>query len=241
MARYHSIAMTTEASQSVVDWQRIDTVLLDMDGTVLDLDFDNCFWQHHMPQRYAETAGLSEDAAWARLMPIFENNRGRLNWYDLDFWGQALNLDMLALKHELAHLIRPLPGAEEFLSRVRDSGRSVWLVTNAHPGSLWLKMARTGLEARFDRIVSAHDLGYPKEDSRFWPLLTRDAPCDPARSLMVDDNLPVLETAAAFGIGQVVAITRPDTRGPLRRVEHLSAVTGLVDLLTEPLNGASEG
>lgn len=225
--------MNAQGPKTGVDWGRVDTVLLDMDGTVLDLDFDNRFWQEHMPRRYAETAGLSEEAAWARLTPIFERNRGRLDWYDLDFWGRHLDLDMLALKRELAHLIRPLPGAEDFLSRVRASGRRLWLVTNAHPGSLWLKMARTGMQSRFDRIVSSHDLGYPKEDERFWPLLNNGSAYDPGRSLMVDDNLPVLQAASAFGIGQVMAITRPDTCRPDRSVDELPSVPALIDLLED--------
>ena len=38
----------------MIDWDDIDTVLLDMDGTLLDLHFDNFFWMHYMPRRYAE-------------------------------------------------------------------------------------------------------------------------------------------------------------------------------------------
>lgn len=42
----------------MIDWSAIDTVLLDMDGTLLDLHFDNHFWQHHLPLRFAERHGL---------------------------------------------------------------------------------------------------------------------------------------------------------------------------------------
>ncbi|MDH3916294.1 MAG: haloacid dehalogenase, partial [Chromatiales bacterium] len=34
------------------DWSTVDTVLLDMDGTLLDLRFDNYFWQELVPSRY---------------------------------------------------------------------------------------------------------------------------------------------------------------------------------------------
>ncbi|HBT55971.1 MAG TPA: haloacid dehalogenase, partial [Pseudomonas sp.] len=33
----------------MLNWNAIDTVLLDMDGTLLDLHFDNHFWLEHMP------------------------------------------------------------------------------------------------------------------------------------------------------------------------------------------------
>jgi 5'-nucleotidase len=32
------------------DWREIDTVLLDMDGTLLDLEFDSHFWLSLVPQ-----------------------------------------------------------------------------------------------------------------------------------------------------------------------------------------------
>ncbi len=32
-------------------WSRIDVVCLDMDGTVLDLRFDNRFWLEMLPRR----------------------------------------------------------------------------------------------------------------------------------------------------------------------------------------------
>jgi 5'-nucleotidase len=33
-----------------LDWNNIDTVLLDMDGTLLDLAFDSQFWLQDVPQ-----------------------------------------------------------------------------------------------------------------------------------------------------------------------------------------------
>ena len=45
----------------VPDWENIETVLLDMDGTLLDLHFDNHFWLQHVPVCYAEKHGLSHE------------------------------------------------------------------------------------------------------------------------------------------------------------------------------------
>ena len=48
-------------------WHAIDTVLLDMDGTLLDLHYDNHFWMEHLPQRYAELHGVSRAMAEMEL------------------------------------------------------------------------------------------------------------------------------------------------------------------------------
>ena len=46
-----------------LDWHTIDTVLLDMDGTLLDLYYDNHFWREHVPMRFAEKQKISLDQA----------------------------------------------------------------------------------------------------------------------------------------------------------------------------------
>src|SRR5699024_6401143 len=56
---------------TVIDWDRIDTVWLDLDGTVLDLHFDVRFWHEHLPARYAQTHGIERALAEQRLAPLF--------------------------------------------------------------------------------------------------------------------------------------------------------------------------
>lgn len=216
--------------QAPVDWSRVDTVLLDMDGTVLDLNFDNRFWCEHLPRHYAEARNIGLDSALAYLGPLFMSWRGKLEWYCVDHWSRELGLDVAALKTRYADLIALLPGVEDFLLAVRRSGRRLWLVTNAHPASLELKMATTRLGPAFDLILSSHTLGYPKEDARFWPVLVGRHPFDPARALMVDDSPPVLAAAREFGVGQVCAITRPDTNQPQREVRDFPSAYGLAEI-----------
>jgi putative hydrolase of the HAD superfamily len=213
-----------------VRWERVDTVLLDMDGTLLDLNFDNSFWLEHLPRHYAEARGLAPAAARAYLEPLFLSWRGRLEWYCVDHWSRELGLDVAALKTRYTHLIAILPGVERFLAAARAAGKKLWLLTNAHPAALELKMAETRLGPAFDLILSSHRLGYPKEDLRFWPELQARFPFDPARALLVDDNLSVLETARAYGVEQVLGITHPDSRRPPRPLEGVPTVTGLAEL-----------
>lgn len=212
-------------------WERIDTVLLDMDGTLLDLRFDNYFWLELVPERYAARHGLSVDDAQAVLAPRFAAARGTLDWYCLDYWSRQLALDIAALKREVGAQVCFLPGAERFLRSLRQQGLRTVLVTNAHRDSLAVKAARTELIRHFDEVVSSHDFGAPKEHPAFWERLQARLRFDPARSLFVDDSPAVLEAARRFGIAQIFAISRPDSTGHVREVTGFVAVEAVEQLL----------
>lgn len=222
-----------------VHWDSVDHVLLDMDGTILDLAFDNHFWRELVPERYAAQKGIPVGQARTELEPHFESLRGRLQWYCLDYWSELTRLDLAALKAEIRHRIAPLAGAEDFLRAVKASGRELWLVTNAHRNSWALKMEQTGLGPWFDRIVCSHDFQAPKEQADFWTRLQARHPFAAPRALFVDDSLPVLQAAQAYGIGQVVAIRHPDSTLPPRDLDHPTVVERLADLLPVAPRAAS--
>jgi putative hydrolase of the HAD superfamily len=205
-------------------WRDIDTVLLDMDGTLLDLHFDNHFWLEHLPKRYAEVHGVSLAMAQLELMPLFEKNAGTLNWYCTDFWSTELNLPVKDLKVEIAHLIALRPDAETFLAALKQAGKRVIMITNAHRDSLSLKMERLELAPYFERLISSHDYGYPKENPQFWDALQDDIKFDPARSLFIDDTLPILRSAGRYGIGHLLAVREPDSRKGPKDTEEFEAV-----------------
>ncbi|WP_435607145.1 GMP/IMP nucleotidase [Pseudomonas knackmussii] len=207
-----------------LNWSAIDTVLLDMDGTLLDLHFDNHFWLEHLPQRYAEHHGVTRAQADAELLPLFRDHAGQLNWYCLDFWSRELKLSIRDLKREVAHLIALRPDADTFLAALRNAGKRVVLITNAHRDSLSLKMERIELAAYFERLISSHDYGFPKEDPQFWQALRADLGFNPVRALFIDDSLPILRSARAFGIGHLLAVREPDSRQGPKDTAEFAAV-----------------
>jgi putative hydrolase of the HAD superfamily len=215
-------------------WEDIDRVFLDMDGTLLDLNFDNHFWREFVPGRYAEQRGLSLDQAKQELEPRFKAMEGRLEWYCLDYWSAELSLDIAGLKQEVAGLIAILPHVEDFLTLARQAGKRLVLVTNAHHKSLGLKMERTCLHLFFDAIASSHDFGIPKENTEFWRRLQQVEPFDPATTLMVDDSLPVLRSARDFGIRHLVAVRKHDSTLPSRDITEFPAVENLLELIPAP-------
>ena len=214
----------------MIDWSEIETVLLDMDGTLLDLRFDNHFWQCVVPDYFATKENISFDEAVEQLKPIFKAQEGLLNWYCLDYWSETLGIDIAQLKVDTQEHIKELPHTRDFLKAVKSSGKRCVLVTNAHADSLSLKMQKTGLVEFFDAIVSAHDLGYPKEQQSFWQAFYQLEQFDKAKTVMVDDSLSVLKAADAFGIQYIVAITMPDSGEPPRIVHEFTAVESLGEL-----------
>lgn len=214
-----------------MDWDQIDSVFLDMDGTLLDLHFDNHFWLEHVPRRYAESTGLTLEAAKAELLPRYRDIEGTLNWYCIDHWSRELGLDIILLKQEVEHLIAVHPYVLDFLESLARRGKRRVLVTNAHQRTLALKLERTRLGGHFERIISAHDLGVAKETPEFWPRLQSTEPFDPERTLFVDDNLQVLRAARAFGLRWLLAVREPDSRAPARQVDDFDSIANFAELL----------
>jgi putative hydrolase of the HAD superfamily len=215
----------------MIDWHRIDSVFLDMDGTLLDLHFDNHFWLEHVPQRYGEARGLALDDAKAELLGRYRDVEGTLNWYCVDHWSRELGLDIVLLKQEVEHLIAVHPRVIEFLEALSAQGKRRVLVTNAHQKALELKLMRTRLGGHFDRIICSHDLRVAKEAPGFWPLVQEIEPFDLDRTLFVDDSLSVLKAARDFGFRWLVAVVQPDSKRPRREVEGFPAIGGFGELL----------
>jgi putative hydrolase of the HAD superfamily len=220
----------TPARTAIVDWDAIDTVLLDMDGTLLDLAFDTFFWRELVPQRYARLHGMSVAAAQQSLAPRFDAKVGTLEWYCLDHWARDLDMDLKALKREHSEHIRFLPGAQDFLARVRARGKRSVVVTNAHRDTFEVKAERTGIDRLVDAVHCSHDFAAPKESEAFWRALTVREPFDAARTLLVEDSLTVLEAAREYGVRHRVAIRRPDSRLPPRAIDGHVSVDGVFEL-----------
>jgi len=188
------------------DWKNIDTVLLDMDGTLLDKHFDDHFWEEFVPAQYALKNGISGEEAVEELMPRFRSKEETLDWANLDFWSDQLDLNIPALKRQIQHLIAVHPNVEKFLERVKAAGKEIFMVTNAHGKTLDLKMERTALADRFDGIITSHEIGMPKEDPAFWENLKKVVYFDPARTLLGEDTEAVLRSASLYGIRYLVFV-----------------------------------
>lgn len=182
----------------------IDCVLLDMDGTLLDKYFDDYFWEHLVPEKYADKHAITFGRAKEELLAKYKAHEQTLNWTDIDFWSRELQLDILALKEQIRHIIEVHPHVEDFLKLMQQREKRTFIATNAHYMVLDLKLRKTDLGKYLTGSVTSDAIGSPKEKVAFWEKAEKQLGFRREHTLFVDDTLAVLQTAKAFGIKYVV-------------------------------------
>jgi putative hydrolase of the HAD superfamily len=218
---------------SKLAWKNIHTVLLDMDGTLLDLYFDNHFWLEHVPKRLSEKHSISLQAAKDIMAVETQQVMGTLSWYCLDFWAEKLDIDIIEAKREIEHLISIREDSLPFIDALKASGRDVILVTNAHPDSLSLKVEHTQLNNHIDQLISTHEFSVTKESQVLWQRLQAKLGFNPEHTLFVDDSLGILKAAQDFGIKHLLAVSNPDSRQPARKISEFPSIQDYRFLLDE--------
>ncbi|OUU39106.1 MAG: hypothetical protein CBC09_03570 [Cellvibrionales bacterium TMED49] len=215
----------------LIDWNFIDTVFIDMDGTLLDLNFDNEFWTRHLPLRCSELLNQPLREVQDKIRSLLSEHLGTLNWYSTKFWSQELCVDILELKREISHLIKERPGGMLFLKTLLSMNKSRILLTNADRGDLRIKCSKTDLINNVDLIISSHDYGFPKESTKFWEHLRQNVNFDPQKALFIDDSEVVLHSAKIYGIAFLTGIEKPDSRAKKNKYSDFVALQHFDDLI----------
>ncbi len=216
-----------------IKWDHIDTVMLDMDGTLLDKHFDDYFWEEHVPEVYAQKNNLNFFDAYDELMGKYKSREGTLEWTDIHFWSQKLDLDIALMKEKMNHLIQVHPYVINFLKFCREKGKKIYLVTNAHSKTLEIKMAKTELESYFDMIICSEEIGAAKESRLFWERLQEKMGFTKNRCMLVDDNENVLNSARQYGIENLIYVAKSSSTKPVRFSAEYPSIIFFKELIEE--------
>ena len=214
-----------------IPWDEIDTVLLDMDGTLLDKHFDDYFWEQYVPEHFSLLHDIPIEEAKEQLLARYHQVKDTLDWADLNFWSRELGIDLQELKLRINHLIGVHPYVIEFLEYCLKTGKKLYLITNAHSSTLSIKLEKTALGSWFDRIVCAEEVGMAKEAPGFWERLQQMLHFDKSRTLLVDDTEKVLTTAQDYGLAYLLFIARPSSRQRVLYSCHFPSIEYFKELL----------
>ena len=223
--------VTTSHIQPRFTWNDIDTVLLDMDGTLLDKYFDDYFWEEYVPEVFAKENNLSPEQAKSALLQRYQRVESTLQWTDLDYWSEQLQLDIPELKCRIDHLIQVHPYVIDFLKFIRSIGKHVHLVTNAHSKTLDIKLRKSALGPWFTRIICSEEIGEAKEHPVFWQRLEKNLDFDKTRTLLADDTAKVLRAAREYGIGHLIHVAKPSSQLPILHSDEFPSITFFNELI----------
>ncbi|HLD75592.1 MAG TPA: HAD family hydrolase [Candidatus Norongarragalinales archaeon] len=128
----------------------------DLDGTLIDKNFDDAIWLEELPKLYSRQNGTTMEKAkeifFAEYRKIGPN---RLEWYDVGHWFEKMGLDVSARKvvEDLKHRILLYPDVLPALRRLKKSGTRMVVFTNSPRMFTEIKIKAERLESFFEKIV----------------------------------------------------------------------------------------
>jgi putative hydrolase of the HAD superfamily len=207
-------------------------ILSDLDGVILDLAYDKKFWELWLPEQVTRQTNKSIEEAKAEIMTEIDIQRGTLNFYDLNYWDDLLNVDCMQIFQEKEERCSYLAGSYEALQRLSTLKNPKYILTNGDPRIQEYKAETQNFLEFFDSIFYSMHAGYPKESKEFWALARHNLNLEFEDAIFVDDDLKVVTAAAKAGIKQVAWITPGKNRILQNGVETFASLADLVSTIT---------
>ncbi|MFL2724630.1 MAG: HAD family hydrolase [Gammaproteobacteria bacterium] len=207
-------------------------ILSDLDGVILDLAYDIKFWELWLPEQVANQTNKSIEETKAEIKAEIDIQRGTLNFYDLNYWDDLLNVDCMQIFKEKTERCSYLRGSYEALQRLSTLKNPKYVLTNGDPRIQDYKAETQNFLEFFDSIFYSMHVGYPKESKEFWALARHNLNLDFEDTIFIDDDFKVVTAAAKAGIKQVAWITPGKNRILQNRVETFASLSDLVSTIT---------
>ncbi len=130
-------------------------ISLDMDGTLVNSRFVDKVWMEGMPQLYAEKHGLEfSDAKEIVIGEYMKIGSDRLEWYDLKYWIEKLQLDI-----DKDDLLGSYEDEIELYPEVREAldllSESFQIVITSNAAREFIEIELDGLSDYFSETFSA--------------------------------------------------------------------------------------
>ena len=207
-------------------------ILSDLDGVILDLAYDKKFWELWLPEQVTRQTNKSIEEAKAEIMTEIDIQRGTLNFYDLNYWDDLLNVDCMQIFQEKEERCSYLAGSYEALQRLSTLKNPKYILTNGDPRIQEYKAETQNFLEFFDSIFYSMHVGYPKESKEFWALARHNLNLEFEDAIFIDDDLKVVTAAANAGIKQVAWITPGKNKILQNGVETFASLADLVSTIT---------
>ena len=141
-------------------------VSFDLDGTLVDTEYVNHVWLEAIPCIYASQHDVPLEKAKKYIIGEYEAvGQEALEWYDITYWLDVLDLDV-SWQHLLSrhvNLLRPYPEVPGVVQRLHDSYNLI-ITSNAAREFIDIEMDALGFDTLFQQIFSAvSDFGRTKK------------------------------------------------------------------------------
>ncbi|MDA8840508.1 HAD hydrolase-like protein [Gammaproteobacteria bacterium] len=182
-------------------------ILSDLDGIILDLSYDIKFWELWLPEHVADQNNQSIEEAREKIQAEIDAQRGTLNFYDLNYWDDLLDVDCMQIIKAKEERCSYLKGSNEALQKLSVLKNPKHILTNGDPRVQEYKAEIQDFLKFFDSIFYSMHAGYPKEQKEFWALARHNLNLDFEDAIFIDDDFKVVTAAVKAGIKQVIWIT----------------------------------
>ena len=207
-------------------------ILLDLDGVILNLDYDIKFWESWLPEHLASQSNQSLKEVKTKIQAEIDIQRGTLNFYDLNYWDDLLSVDCMEIIREQEEKCSYLEGSYEALQRLSAMQNPKHILTNGDPRAQEYKAETQNFLEFFDSIFYSMHTGYPKEEKEFWALARHNLNLDFEDAIFIDDDFKVVTAAIKVGIKKVIWITPGKNRVLQNGIETFPSLAELAATIT---------